>query len=183
MLFTIVEDFGIANGEAWSNYLEWRGLDFDRFDSLDGMLRKSLFTPESVEDWDHVVKENFMIDYLTDFEYAQQMHTRIGAGSLMGFAYSEHDESDEGFLGYDIIDGYCDVSLLTNWGNDIEVVNQALGSNALVPTLAQVELIHEFLTTNYGDDSHVQGSRIVSVYSTRHLLQKTGEQAVAGNGG
>jgi len=24
------------------------------------------------------------------------------------------------FVGYDIIDGYCDVSLLTNWGTDEE---------------------------------------------------------------
>ena len=180
MLFTIVEDFGVTDGEAWTNYLEWRAMDFERFDSLDGMLRKSLFTPESVEDWDHVVCENFMIDYLTDFEYAHRSHARIGTGSLMGFSYSGHDESDGGFLGYDIIDGYCDVSLLTNWGNDVEVVNRALGSNALVPKLAQIERIHEFLTSNHGDDNHVEGCRIVSVYSTGHLKKKTGEQGVGG---
>ena len=149
MLYTIVEDFGVIDGEAWTNYLEWRAMGFERFDSLDGMLRKSLFTPESVEDWDHVVCENFMIDYLTDFEYAHQSHARIGTGSLMGLSYSDHDELDEGFLGYDIIDRYCDVSLLTNWGNDVEVVNRALGSNALVPKLAQIETIHDFLKSNY----------------------------------
>jgi hypothetical protein len=92
-----------------------------------------------------------MLSYLTDFDYAHQTHIRIGSGSLIGFAYSEHDETNEGFLGYDIIDGYSDVSLLTNWGNDeVEIVNRALGSNALVPTLAQVVSIHEFLTSSHG---------------------------------
>jgi hypothetical protein len=177
MLFTIVEDFGVANGEAWTNYPEWRGMLFERFDSLDGILRKSLFTPESTEDWDHVVCEDFMVSYLTDLDYAHETHSRIGAGSLMGFAYSEHDESDEGFLGYDIIDGYCDVSLLTNWGTDIEIVNRALGPNALVPTLAQVDGIYNFLASNHGDDNHVEGCRIISVYSTCHVKKKTGEQA------
>ena len=79
-------------------------------------LEKKLFIPESVEDWDHVVCENFMLSYLTDSDYARQTHARIGTGSLIGFAYSDHDETNESFLGYDIIDGYCDVSLLTNWG-------------------------------------------------------------------
>lgn len=183
MLFTIVEDFGIADGEAWTNYLEWRGMHFERFDSLDGILRKSLVTPESTEDWNHVVCDDFMASYLTDLDYAHEAHTRIGTGTLMGFAYSEHDESDEGFLGYDIIDGFCDVSFLTNWGNDIEILNRALGPNALVPTLTQIETIHEFLTTNQGDDNHVEGCRIVSVYSTRHLKKKTGEQAGSSTGG
>ena len=53
---------------------------------------------------------------ITDFDYGQKMHAKIGSGSLLGFPYSNHDESDEGFLGYDIIDGNSDVSLLTNWG-------------------------------------------------------------------
>ena len=172
MLFTIIEDFGVANGEKWTDYLEWRCMHFERFDSLDGILRSSLFTPESTEDWDHVVHENFMITYLTDFNYARDLHARIGAGSLIGFTYSDHDELDEGFLGYDIIDGYCAVSLLTNWGNDVEIVNGALGSNALIPTLAQVESIHQFLTSNHGDDNHVEGCRIVSVYSTRNLEKR-----------
>jgi hypothetical protein len=176
MLFTIVENFGVADGEPWSSYIEWRGIHFDRFDSLDGILRKSLFTPESEEDWSHVVCENFKLSYLTDFSHAHQTHVRMGIGSLMGFAYTEHDEANEGFLGYDIIDRFCDVSLLTNWGNDVEIVNHAIGSNALVPTLAQVERIHEFLTSNHGDDNHVKDCRIVSVYSTGHLKKQAGKQ-------
>ncbi len=166
MLFAIIEDFGVRDGESWSNYIKWRGIAFDRFDSLDGMLRKKLFTsPETDEDWNHVVCESFMVCYLTNLRYAQKVHARIGVGSLVGFKSSEHDERHKGFLGYDIIDPCYDASLLTNWGNDIEIINRLLASNALVRNLNDVERIHDFLTSNHGDDSHVNGCRIISVYS------------------
>jgi hypothetical protein len=158
MLFTIVEDFGKTLGESWSSYLEWRGVSLERFDSLDGMLRPSLFTPETVEDWGHVVA-------------ARKVHFSLGTGVIVGFSYSDHEEINERFLGYDIIDGWCDVSLLTNRGNDFEIVNQAL-----VPTLSQIENIHRHLLANHGDDNPVMGCRIISVYSTAHMpdaLQET----------
>ena len=169
MLFTIVEDFGKSSGEVWESYIAWRGIQFDRFDSLDGILRSSLFDPETEEDWAYVVHESFMLSYITDIDYASKIHARIGAGSLMGLSYSDHDEGNEGFLGYDIIDGCCDVSLLTNWGNDLEIVNCSLGRNALIPTFGQVKPIHQFLVSQYEKDSHVEGCRIASVYSTGHL--------------
>jgi hypothetical protein len=176
MLFTIVEDFGKTLGESWSSYLEWRGIPFEHFDSLDGILRPSLFTPETAEDWDHVVHEDFMISYITDLTYARKVHSSLGTGSIVGFSYSDHEETNEGFLGYEIIDGSCNVSLITNWGNDFEIVNQALAPNALVPTLSQIENIHRHLLANHGDDNHVMGCRIISVYSTAHMpdaLQET----------
>lgn len=32
MLFTIVEPFSPADGERWTGYCEWRGINFGRFD-------------------------------------------------------------------------------------------------------------------------------------------------------
>ena len=166
MLYTIVEDFGPELGEAWFNYNEWRGLDFSRFDSLDGILRPSLFDPTTDEDWNHVVCEDFALSHLTDFLYAQKKHRKIGSGSLVAFSYENHDETHKRFVGYDIIDGYCDVSLLTNWGNDLDFINQALGSNALLPRIQQAQTIHQQLLKDHSDDNHVPGSKIISVYST-----------------
>lgn len=171
MLFTIVEDFGKTSGEAWSSYLEWRGIPFERFDSLDGILRPDLFTPETAEDWDHVVHENLMIGYITDLAYARRIHSSLGTGSLVGFSYSDHQDTTEDFLGYDIIDGTCNVSLFTNWGNDVEIINQALAPNAPVPALSQIDIIHRYLLSNYGDDNHVKDCRVTSVYSTAHMTE------------
>ncbi len=42
MLFTIVEPFSASDGEKWEIYCEWRGMKFERFDSIDGILRPNL---------------------------------------------------------------------------------------------------------------------------------------------
>jgi len=165
MLFTIVEPFSPANGEKWTTYCEWKGINFERFDSVDGILRPNLFDTPDDEDWSHIVNENFMLHLITDYPYAQEKHAQIGQGDLVGLSYDYHDVSDAGFLGFDIVDGYWDVSLLTNWGNDVESINRSIASNALVPDEGAVEEIYKELKQNWGDDSHVEACRIVSVYN------------------
>jgi hypothetical protein len=47
MLYSIVESFSPLSGDAWDKYCNWRGLRFERFDSIDGLLRPSLFDPKT----------------------------------------------------------------------------------------------------------------------------------------
>ena len=75
-----------------------------------------------------------------------------------------NQERDEAFLGFDIIDSYNSVSLLTNWGNEMETINQALASNALITDWETARKIHEELHEHWGNDGHVEGCRIVSIY-------------------
>jgi hypothetical protein len=164
MLFTIVKPFSPSDGEKWTNYCEWRGLKFDRFDSIDGVLRPNLFDYPEDSDWEHIVNHDFMLHLITNIEHARSKHKAIGSGDLIGLRFENHDIADPEFLGFDIIDGYCDVSLLTNWGNDIDMINRALHHNALVPDFSTVQDILEFLLINWGDDPHVKGCRIVSIY-------------------
>ena len=96
MLFTIVEDFSSNSGESWKTYCEWRGITFDRFDSLDGMMRPSLFDPDTIEDWDNVVCKDFMSRFITNLDYARRKFEDLGSGVLMGFSLLEHDEADPG---------------------------------------------------------------------------------------
>ena len=165
-LFTIIESFGPPQGASWSYYIEWRGLSFDRFDSIDAILRPSLFTPESEEDWKHVSLESCMTHLITDYEYAAQKRSQMQRGDIVGLRYDDHDESDAAFLGYDLIDGSLDVSLLTNWGNDMASINRALGPNALVQSFSVVQSIQNHLLSTCIDDGHVDGCRIVSIYGT-----------------
>lgn len=52
MLYRIIETFGPHNGKRWSDYIHWRGLTrLTRCDSVDGILRPSLFVPETDQDW------------------------------------------------------------------------------------------------------------------------------------
>ena len=61
MYYKIVEKFGPENGDRWERYLDCRGLDLIKFDSVDGVLRPDLFEPESNEDWKNCVNEDFKL--------------------------------------------------------------------------------------------------------------------------
>ncbi|MEQ1840449.1 MAG: hypothetical protein ABL994_08570, partial [Verrucomicrobiales bacterium] len=90
-----------------------------------------------------------------------------GQGDLVGLRFIDHDESQRGFLGFDLIDGYFSVSLLTNWGNDVAFINEVIGSNALVPNFQLISSIQTQLFTKYGQDNHVENCHIVSIYDPR----------------
>ena len=52
------------------------------WNSIDGLLRPSLFEPTTKEDWNHVVNQHYMIPYIIDFDYALQKHEEIKKRSL-----------------------------------------------------------------------------------------------------
>ncbi len=164
MLFTIIGSFSPQDGDPWTAYCAWRGLDFEKFESIDGILRPSLLGEPQGEDWNHIVQEDFMLRFITDYDYARSKHQEIGTGDLVGVKFSNHDPADDRFLGFDLIDGDCFVSLLTNWGNDIGNINRALSPSALIPSLPVIENIQAELLRSFGNDPHVEGCRIVSIY-------------------
>ncbi len=168
MLYTIIESFSPADGERWTKYCAWRGIQFERFDSIDRILRPSLCAKPSDEDWPHIVNENFMLHYFTELAYSEKKREKLGKGDLIGVAFDEHDEKSLEFLGYDLIDGYNDVSLLTNWGNDTEIINRSISSSGLIGSRAVIEEIQEELIRSHGNDAHVEGCKITSIYKPKH---------------
>jgi hypothetical protein len=161
-LYIIVESFGPENGNKWASYCEWRGLRLERFDSIDGILRPSLFRPESDEDWQHVGRE--AVHYLTDLTYARAKRRELARSVLVGISFDAHDEHDSGFKGYDLIDGSYNVSLLTNWGSDHVLINDALGPNGLVKNWEAISRICQHVLAEHPEDGHVKGCQIVSIY-------------------
>ena len=166
-LYTIVESFSSADGDKWSSYCEWRGKNFERFDSIDGMLRPNLFEQPEENDWEHIVNESFMLHLITDLAHAEKKKEEIEKGILLELRLDEHSPEDDRFLGFDIIDGYFDISLLTNFGNDIEYLNEAIESNGLISDFQTTEGIYTKLKNEFGDDAHVKDCRIISIYKTK----------------
>ncbi len=165
MLYTLIESFSPADGDKWTSYCAWRGIAFERFDSIDGINRPLLFYPEAGEDWAHVVAETDLFRFMTDLDFALRKQREAGRGDVVGVKLADHDETDPGFLGYDLIDGYCDVSLLTNFGCEEDKVGALLSPSALVMSLEVIQSIQaELLRTTPADD-HVEGCRIVSIYN------------------
>jgi hypothetical protein len=164
MLFTIVESFSPLDGDRWAAYRAWRGIAFERFDSIDRILRPSLFSPKDGTDWRYVVKEDFMTDFITDRNFAVEKRRNIGRGDIVGVTFENHDEHGSRFLGYDLIDGCRSVSLFTNWGNDHEMINHSLGTNGLVSSFSLANAIQDELIKTSSGDGHVDGCRVIAIY-------------------
>ena len=165
--YKIVENFGPEDGDRWKRYLYWRGLNLTKFDSADAILRPDLFAPDSDEDWQHCLNENFKLSIITDLDYARRILKRYGNSVLIGVEI----EIEEGyapkakFLGYDIIDGYCDVSLITNWGTDDEgLINNHVMFNGLISDQVQVFKIRNKLRADYPEDSHAEACEVWAIY-------------------
>lgn len=164
MFYTIVESFSPTNGDKWTNYCAWRGIHFERFHSIDGHLRPNLFTQLADEDWAHIVNADYMLHFITDRDYAIKKQSEIGRGELVGVAFDQHDENAVDFLGFDLIDADLSVSLLTNWGNDVDIINCSISANGLVRSSSAIKNIQCELLRSFGSDPHVEGCKIVSIY-------------------
>ena len=167
MLFKVVEKFGPCSGESWASYIAWRKFEFSSFDSIDGMLRPDLFAPETEEDWSNCVNANFKLNLITNLNYAQIVLAKYENARLVG-VIPELDiepELSSCLLGYDIIDGYCDVSLLTNWGvDDIEFINRKIQPNGLVGSFSTALELRNYLREEYAEDGHAEYCAIWAVY-------------------
>ena len=173
MYYKIVKKFGPDDGERWEGYIKWRGLNLIKFDSVDGILRPDLFTPESGEDWRNCVNENFKLNMITDLKYANSVLKRYENSSLVGVEIDiqEGYTPGSGFLGFDIIDEYCDVSLITNWGNEKnDSIDKYLMSNGLISSVDKAFEIRDKLRNDFGEDSHAKACQVWAIYEI--VLQK-----------
>ncbi len=166
MYYKIVEYFG-PKDDGWKSYVEFRGIEFHPFDSV-GRMRPNLFTPESDEDWSNCVSEEYYKENLiTNLAYAKEIFNRYKNAVLVGVDI-ELDDSyvpKEHLLGYDIIDGYCDVSLLTNWGNDEEgLFTDSIQCNGLLNDLDSALRIRDTLREKYPEDGHADYCEVWAVY-------------------
>lgn len=167
MYYKIVERFCPEVGERWQNYLEWRGLPLTGFESADRILRPDLFEPESHDDWHNCVNADFKLNLITNLAYARKILKRYESAVLIGVEIELEDgyAPQDGLSGFDVIDGYCDVSLVTNWGNDEEdIVSEHVMPNGLIGDLTRALQIRNSLRKNFPEDSHAQNCTVWAIY-------------------
>ena len=167
MYYKVVERFGPDAGDKWQSYLKWRGLNLTSFESVDGILRPDLFEPETKDDWQNCVNADFKLGLITSLAYARTILTRHENATLVGVeieleaGYSPKD----GLLGFDIIDGYCDVSLITNWGTDEkDDFSEHVMPNGLIGDPTRALQVRNSLRKCYPEDSHAQGCEVWAIY-------------------
>ena len=84
MYYKVVEEFGPESGDAWLKYLSWRGLHLTQFDSVDGGLRRDVFTLDSEEDWDNCFSVNDKLPLINNLNYALKIHKKNPSTDLVG---------------------------------------------------------------------------------------------------
>ena len=84
MYYKVIEQFGPEKPVEWKKYIDWRKLDLDRFDSVDGMLCPDFFNPESDEDWANCVNADFKLNLITNLEYALKVKSKTKNSLLVG---------------------------------------------------------------------------------------------------
>jgi hypothetical protein len=171
MYYKVVERFGPEDGDVWLEYLKFCGFShLTRFDSVDGMLRPDLFAPESEEDWMNCVNADFKLSLITNLEYAKKaakkIMTREKKAELVGVDIELKKGYSPGPLlcGYDIIDRYCDNSLVTNCPNK-ELINPAdILENGLIADFERALELRDLLRETCPDDDHACECEVWAVY-------------------
>ena len=164
VMYKICQKISFGSKE-WLEYILWRNFNFQSFESLDSTLRKSFFLPKTEDDWKYALTiGKIMTDVVTDLKKKKKYCQLHSGDEIAVFSFLEDER--EGCIGYDILDGELNYSLLTNFGNDDKIVNACLSRNALIRHKFQVLQVHEWWISTMGNDPHVQGSKIVAVYES-----------------
>jgi hypothetical protein len=170
MNYVIREKFG-PGSDNWREYAAWAGLqDCEAYYSLDNGMRKSLFVPESPEDWKNCINADYQTNILTNLEYAKKIINKYPNAEIIGLI--ENPRSDKItpspghlLLGYDIIDAFCGVSLVTNWGNgNDEIKYYKCNKFALLDDLNTARRFKKILLEKYPKDDHVANCEVWAVY-------------------
>jgi len=122
---------------------------------------------ESELDWRNCVNEDCKLNLITNIGYAKEILGRYDNAVLIGVEIELDEDyiSKDGLLGYDIIDGYCDVSLITNWGDDEKgFFSNAISANGLLGDLGQSLQLRDRLRQDFPEDSHAVNCEVWAIY-------------------
>ncbi len=170
MFYKVVRQFKQADDpEQWREYMSFSRLDqIEAFCSLDGMFNYSLFTPETIEDWDNCVNEDYKIDMITTLDYAKIIAKKYPGARIFGLIIDPQQTEmpkDGQRLGYDILDYDYSCSLLTNCGGFPDLFdNSRINRFALLDEVAEAYAIRDQLRVNYADDSHAGACGVIAVF-------------------
>ena len=160
------------NNQSWQKYCLWRNYNFTEFESLDSHLHNSIYKVSSDQDWEYAVTNGmYLTDIISNYEYAVKRALELKADEILNFDYIENEINEQNRIGYEILDCNFSYSLLTNFGNDIKIVNNCLAKNALIRHKNQAIDVHNWFLKEMAQDAHVQGSKIFVVY------EKSAQQA------
>jgi hypothetical protein len=162
--------FGPASGDSWTSYIEWSGLThISEIVSTGEILCPTVIEQLIDEDWKHNIHEDYKVFFFRDFEY---LKSRVGYDPTRHnlLAITERPTSDpcrlDGFefCGYDILDSYDSVSVLTDCGGFPEIFNATeVNRFGLLGDLSRANEIAADIRAANPDDAHCFDCRVWSL--------------------
>jgi hypothetical protein len=164
-LFIATERFDRSDGETWQKYLEWAKISaLTEVVSFDGILCRHFVEEFSAEDWNHIVKADFRLDYFRHLDYLLNRVRDVKRRNILG-VYRNPDSHigdapaarDFGFVGYDLIDEETQISALTNCGGFPDVFNNdELNNCELIEDFVRAVEVKKLLSEKYPEEPHAQ---------------------------
>ena len=164
-LFIATEPFGPSNGQKWESYCLWAKIPgLVELVCLDSMLCPHLATERKAEDWDHVVCEDFRLDYFYDLDYLMRRVQQVPRRNILGLYRNPENHvvaapasGDFCFLGYDLIEEKTQISALTNCGGFPDVFrNDELDYFGLIDSFDRACEVRRTLSVHHPNEQHAQ---------------------------
>lgn len=160
--FIATETFTPAKGDYWDKYIEWSGLkQLGEVVSLDTLLCPTLLPNIEEEYWPHIVNENFMLHFFTDFDFLWTKVADIEPKNVLCVFRNPSglpdapSFADFRFLGYDLVDGQFSMSALTNCGGFPDVFdNSELSNVGLLADFHRAVQVQQELRSRHPGESH-----------------------------
>jgi hypothetical protein len=167
MMFAAHKRLDPPSGERWTSYIEWSGLKhLKEVVSTDNLLCPSVITDLIDSDWKYNIHADCCTHFFRDWQYLRkridydpQLHNILG---LVESPTSLVDAPDEfEFCGFDILDSWNDISVLTNCGGFPDVFkNNEVNQFGLLNELARANEIAGVIREQNPEDPHCCDCRV-----------------------
>lgn len=162
-LFLATERFDPSDGESWEKYINWARIpNVVEIISLDGSLCPHLIKEFTADDWNHIVNENYRLDYFYHLDYLLSRVAGIKKRNILGLyrnpinhITTPPESGDFEFKGYDLIEDATQISALTNCGGFPDAFsNDDLNPFGLITEFTRAVEVQRLLKEKYPDDDH-----------------------------
>jgi hypothetical protein len=159
--------FGPSRGDDWVQYIEWSGLSHIReLVSTDTMLCPTVIDHLIDEDWKHNVHADNRVFRFTDplylkhrIDYDPLQHNILGIVEQP--SRCESVDGNFEICGYDILDSYESISVLTNCGGFPDIFAPSeINDFGLLPDLEIANGIAARIRSTHPEDSHCEDCRV-----------------------
>jgi hypothetical protein len=164
-LFLATNPFDPSDGGKWQKYCEWSKIPgLIEVVSLDSLLCKHLIDEFRDEDWNHIVNEDFRLDYFHNLDYLKQRVHDVPRRNILGLYRNPEAHiavapapGNFNFIGYDLIEEQTQISAVTNCGGFPDVFrNEELNGFGLIDGFDRAREIRRLLVERHPEEHHAR---------------------------